>query len=88
MAINLTTTLRKALAELRAERGRVEGQITTIRRVLGVVGGPSARRMRGPAAASVKRARKPMSAAARAAVARRMKAYWAKRKAAAGKGKK
>ena len=85
MPINVTTTLRKALAELQTERDRVDGQITAIRRVLDAGGGPGrrrARRTRGPAAASAKRARKPMSAAARAAVARRVKAYWAKRKAA------
>lgn len=76
-------TLRRALLELESEKNRIEGQIAAIQSVLG--GG--ARRGRRP---GVGGGRKPMSAAARRAVSQRMKAYWAKRRAAKAKasGKK
>ncbi len=85
MPTDLTKTLRKALKELQAERGKIENQIAAIQRVLGAdIRGPR-RRARRPAKAK-KRAPK-MSAAARKAVGRRMKAYWKKRRAEAPKGK-
>jgi hypothetical protein len=69
MAIDVTKTLRAALTTLQAEQDHIEKQIAAIR---GLVGGNH----RGPL-----RARRAMSPAARRAVSRRMKAYWAKRRA-------
>lgn len=76
MTIDITVTLRQALSRLMRERERVERQIKAIESVLGAARGG---RRRG------RRTRKPMSAAARRAVAVRMKAYWAKRRAAKGR---
>ena len=79
---DVSGTLRKALQELESEKNRIEGQIAAIQSVLG---GGGTRRGRRPGGAG----RKPMSAAARRAVSRRMKTYWAKRRAAKAKmGKK
>ena len=73
MAIDVTKMLRKVLADLEADRDRVDQQIAAVRRAMTPTDGGTARR---PAV----RSRKPMSAAARQAVSRRMKAYWAKRR--------
>ena len=78
MATSVTVILQRALRELGAERQRVARQIGAIQLVLN--GGRSVAR---PA----HRRRPTMSAAARAAVSRRMKAYWAKRRARKAKGK-
>jgi hypothetical protein len=85
MATDITKTLGKALKQLQGERKRIDRQIAAIEGALagvagrgGRVGRPSGRRKRG---------RKPMSAAARKAVGRRMKAYWKRRRAGAAKGK-
>ncbi len=88
MAIDVTKTLRKALAELQTEREKISQQIAAIQKVLAAGGSrrrPAARRQ---VASRGKRARNSMSAAARTAVSRRMKAYWAKRKAEAAKEKR
>jgi len=87
MAIDVTKTLQKALVELQAERERISGQIAAIQTVLGAGGLRSRRPAAKGSASRGKRARKSMRAAARKAVSRRMKAYWAKRKAEATKGK-
>jgi hypothetical protein len=84
MPTNLTTTLRKALAELEAKRARLDRQITGIRQILAEGGRGQGRRV--PTRRRAK-TRKPMSAAARKALSRRMKAYWAKRRAGAAKSK-
>jgi hypothetical protein len=76
MATSVTVTLQRALRELGAERQRIVRQIGAIQLVLN--GG---RNLAVPA----RRRRSKMSAAARAAVSRRMKAYWAKRRTAARK---
>jgi len=88
MAINLERTLRKALKELRAERDRFSRQIVAIEKVL-AADSPRRRRRKGRAKMRGKPVQKRMSAAARKAVSRRMKAYWAKRRAEASgeKGK-
>lgn len=86
MAINLERTLRKALAELQAEQDKISRQIIAIKKVL-ATGDTGRARGRGRAAAQGRWTQKRMSAAARKAVSRRMKAYWAKRKAQAAKGK-
>ena len=78
MPTNVSVALRKALTLLESEKARIDGQIAAIRGVL-----TGAR----PGAGATRRARrrKPMSAAAKRAVSIRMKAYWAKRRAAKGK---
>src|SRR5438128_521620 len=83
MPTNVSAILQGALRELEAERHRVERQITAIQGVLG-------RDEHFTERAARWLPKQSWSAAARAAVGRRMKAYWAKRraehaKAAAGK---
>jgi hypothetical protein len=84
MANDITATLRQALGRLSAQRERLDRQIAAIEGALGALGrgtqGSRARR-------SVRRGGRRMSAAARRAVGRRMKAYWAKRRADAAKSK-
>jgi hypothetical protein len=86
MAINVTKTLRKALVELQAEQEKISAQIKAIQNVL-AAGGSRRGSAKGSLAGRGKRARKSMSEAERKAVSRRMKAYWAKRKAKAAKGR-
>ena len=74
MAFDVSLTLRRAISDLEAQRDRMDRQIAAVRGALGV-GGAGTTRTAGA------RRRKPMSAAARALVSRRMKAYWAKRRA-------
>ena len=78
---DVTGTLRRALVELESEKNRIEGQIAAIQSVLGGGQGRRGRRAGG-------NGRRPMSAAARRAVSTRMKAYWAKRRAAKAKAGK
>jgi hypothetical protein len=87
MAIDVTKTQQKALVELQAEQRKISEQIAAIQRVLAAGGSRRRPAVRGQAASRGKRARKTMSAAARKAMSRRMKAYWAKRRAASAKGK-
>lgn len=87
MATDVTKTLRKALAELEGEREKIERQIGMIRQVLAAGDTRGMRRVGGRTTARRKGTRKPMSAAARKAVSRRMKAYWKKRRMEAAKGK-
>ena len=86
MMASVTTALRKALHQLEKERERIDRQIGAIRAVLDESG-----TARTPASRATPRRptpkRREMSAAARRAVSQRMKAYWEKRKAAAGKAK-
>ncbi len=86
MKIDIMKPLRKALAQLEAERKRISRQIDAIQELLGA-NGPRRQGRRGRAAPRRKSARRTMSAAARKAVSRRMKAYWNKRKADEVKGK-
>ena len=86
MAINLDSTLRKALKELRAERERISEQIAAIETVL-ATGRPRRLLQRDHTGSRAKASRKRMSAAARKAVSRRMKAYWVKRRAQTAKRK-
>ena len=85
MAIDVSKALRRSLTDLRTERARVDRQIAAIETALSALGSPTAR-----AAGRGKGARKrQMSASARRVVSQRMKAYWAKRRAAApAKGSK
>ena len=86
MAINLERTLRKALKELQVERERISQQIAAIQTVLAADSQKRPRR-KGGSGAPGKPTRKRMSAAARKAVSRRMKVYWAKRRAESAKAK-
>jgi hypothetical protein len=85
MPVNVERTLRLALRKLMSERVRIERQIAALENVLSPDRtGTQRRRLAGKAPA-----RKRMSAAARKAASRRMKAYWAKRRAErARKGRK
>ena len=80
MANDITATLRKALGKLTSQKQRLDRQISAIETALGALGG------RSQQADGARRGRR-MSPAARRAIGRRMKAYWAKRKAEAAKGK-
>ena len=79
MATDVAQTLRKALEELQAEKKRIEAQIAAIRGALAASGQHAAKNVRPKI--GEKRGRRAMSASQRKAVGRRMKAYWAKRKA-------
>jgi len=81
MANDITATLRKALGQLSSQKEKLDRQIAAIEAALGALG-------RSPQGAAPRRGGRRMSAAARRAVGRRMKAYWAKRRADATKGKK
>ena len=83
---SVTSALRNALRQLENERERIDRQITAIRAVLDESATARALASRAtPSRPTPKR--REMSAAARRAVSQRMKAYWEKRKAAAGNGK-
>jgi hypothetical protein len=81
MAMDISKTLRRSLADLRSERMRLDQQISAIETALGALGG---RGGRGRTASGVPRKRRPMNPAARKALSQRMRAYWAKRRAAKG----
>jgi hypothetical protein len=86
MIPTITGTLRKALRQLEAGKAQIDRQISAIRSVLQEAGGDRTRASHGVSARPTT-TRRQMSAAARRAVSQRMKAYWAKRKAGAAKGK-
>lgn len=86
--MNVTKTLRRALANLKSERDRITRQIAALETAIGV---DETGRRGGAARTEAKRRgrRKRMSATARKAASQRMKAYWAKRRAQAARlGKK
>jgi hypothetical protein len=91
MPVDITVELRAALTKLALEKRRIERQTAAIQEALRAVNG-TGRRQRSSSAKVVargaKRGRRRMSAAERKAVGRRMKAYWAKRRAKAAKGKR
>jgi hypothetical protein len=66
--------LRETLASLQAQKAKLETQIRAIKGALATFD------VRSPKLAARKR-RRPMDAAERKSVSRRMKAYWAKRRA-------
>ena len=80
MANDITATLRKALGKLSSQKQRLDQQISAIEGALGALRRPSQ-------GGGARGRRRTMSPAARRAVGRRMKAYWAKRKAEAARGK-
>jgi len=89
MPVDVSGTLRQALASLITEKARIERQITGLRQALGGAGAgagvdggrPTGRRARP------RRARRRMSPAERKAVSARMKAFWAKRRDGSSKAK-
>lgn len=85
MVPKLTAPLRKALRQLEAEKRRIDREITAVRAALEALGDKG--RGTPPSSPRAKPRRRRMSATARRALSQRMKAYWAKRKAASAKGK-
>lgn len=79
MADQISITLRKALGKLTAQQAQINRQISAIEAALGALGGGANKRADGG------RRRRGMTAAARKAIGKRMKAYWAKRRADKGK---
>ena len=79
MAIDVTKTLRKALAALEAEKAKISRQIESIHQVL-AAGSRGPRQAKPRIRAQGKKKRPSLSAAARKALSQRMKAYWAKRR--------
>jgi hypothetical protein len=77
MLQDVKDVLRKTLAKLEVEKARTEKQIKAIESALGALGAAS------PHAAGRRKGRR-MSAAERRMVSRRMKAYWAKKRAQKG----
>jgi hypothetical protein len=80
MSIDVTEILQQAVLQLRAEKGRIDKQIGQLEALIG--GSKPAAKPAAAAPVKVQRKRKPMSAAAKAEISRRMKASWAKRKRA------
>lgn len=74
MATDVRSALRKTLDSLKSDRSKIDGQITALQTALGALDGQ--RRTGAP-----RRRRSKMSAEARKAIGKRMKAYWAKRRA-------
>ena len=68
------------MTSLTSDRDRVDRQIAAIQAALAAMNG---RRLGGADGVGIRRGRRRMSAAARKAIGRRMKAYWAKRRAQA-----
>jgi Arc/MetJ-type ribon-helix-helix transcriptional regulator len=79
MPMNVTALLRDALRTLQAERDHLTSRITAVQAALN--GEPASTSPNGTAP----RGRRPMSAAQRAEVGRRMKAYWAARRRQRGR---
>lgn len=75
MPDDVRSTLQRALTQLNSEKGRLDRQIAALETALGALGGRAQQ-------TSVRRSSHKMSAAARRAIGWRMKAYWAKRRAA------
>ena len=91
MPVDVSKTLRQALAKLTSEKERLDRQIDALAAALHALDGRPRVAGSRPAQArhrkSVRKTkRRAMSKAARKAVGERMKAYWARRKGA-GKGK-
>ena len=76
MAIDVKSSLNRALKALHADRSRIERQIDAVTSAISALGGAAGRV--GKVAA--RRGRRKMSAAQKKAVSVRMRAYWAKRR--------
>ncbi|MGD0265795.1 MAG: hypothetical protein ABSD47_12705 [Candidatus Methylomirabilota bacterium] len=84
MRLNLTSSLEKALGQLEMEKQQVDGQIAAVRIALETLANTS--ETTRPPSTRAKEKRHRMTNAERKAVSRRMKAYWAKRRAVKTKG--
>lgn len=81
---DVSKTLKAALKRLQKQRSQIDRQIAGLEDAIAAVGGRVGRRVK-PARKAAKKAgrkRKQMSAAAKKAVSRRMKKYWAQRRKA------
>jgi hypothetical protein len=84
MQVNVTSVLRKALNQLESQKARLDRQIIALHAALDGDAPQIAETDGTPPPSPRKR---HMSTAARRAVGRRMKAYWAKRRQASTKAK-
>jgi len=80
VAIDVRSSLKRALTSLHSDRSRIDRQIAAVTSALSELGGTVGRVAGGAVKKAKKRARN-MSAAQKKAVSVRMKAYWAKRRA-------
>jgi len=91
MPTDVAKTLREAVSKLTAERQHIDKQIAALQSALRSVNGRPAktatRASSGPKTERIARRRR-MSVSARRAVSARMKAYWAKQRVKAGRGKR
>ena len=76
MAVDVRSSLNRALKALHADRSRIEKQIDAITSALSALGGAVGRATK----TASRRGRRKMNAAQKKAVSVRMKAYWAKRR--------
>ena len=81
MPIDIRLPLRQALKQLQSERSRIDHQISTLTDALSKIGRGAPGRV-ATVGKRAKRVRPKMSAAQKRAVSKRMKAYWAKKRAA------
>ena len=91
MPVDVTKALKEALSKLSDEKRRIERQAAAIQDALRAVNGANGGQRSSSARVvtrGAKRGRRRMSPAERKAVARRMKAYWAKRRGGSSKGKR
>jgi hypothetical protein len=90
LPVDVTKALKEALSKLTAEKRTIERHAAAIQEALRAVNGANGgqRSSSRVVTRGAKRGRRRMSPAERKAVGRRMKAYWAKRRGAAGKRKK
>ena len=70
----------RLVQQLRSERSALEREVAKLTQAISALEGNEGRGRQGGKLASVRRARRKMSAAARRAVSLRMKKYWAARK--------
>ena len=76
MAIDVRSSLNRALKSLHADRARIDRQIDAVTSAISALGGAASRL----AKTARGRGRRKMNAAQKKAVSVRMKAYWAKRR--------
>ena len=74
MVQQAVAVLQQTLVSLEAQKAKTEEKIKAVRAALTAISGSSSPNLAG------RRKRKPMTAAERRSVSRRMKAYWAKRR--------
>jgi hypothetical protein len=77
MADDIQRVIERALTKLRSEKSRIDRQISALETALAAVRNTASHNGAAP------KSRRKMSAESRRAVAKRMKVYWAKRRAAA-----